>query len=148
MALTWRGMPVVLTWNARIKAPLKEWSQRFVTEVEASDAAGEDTARLAVRLHQLAAELGAVAEIRPSGGQRPLLSIRLVRVRIVFLPGCGPRRERREMEVVYVGGPQTDQRERVTHPPAELARDGGHYRRALHCAIDDAIRYLWVPDAV
>jgi hypothetical protein len=144
VTLTWRGKAVALTWQARLSAPHKAWSAQFMDQVQRSDAAGEDLTALTARIELLAAEVGAFPELQVDPSRAGLLSVRLLAPTIAYLPGSGPRRIGRSWDVVYVGGPMAGERHHVEAMPLVMVLDDGSYRRDVHCAIDDAVRYVWL----
>jgi hypothetical protein len=78
MAVTWRDVPVFLTWQARLGPPRREWTERFAAEVRLSDFLGETEQELAARLQPLTAELEAWAEIRSERMPNPAMMVRLM----------------------------------------------------------------------
>ena len=78
MTVTWRDVPVFLTWQARLGPPRREWTERFAAEVGRSDRLGETEQELEARLRPLAGELDARADVRRERMPNPALMVRLV----------------------------------------------------------------------
>jgi hypothetical protein len=48
--------------------------------------------------------------------------------------------------VEFVGGPRNGERRRLTDMPSVFAEQVGSYRRAVRCADDRALRYVYEED--
>ena len=141
---TWRNLRVFLSWHAGLTTPRRAWADRFTAEIEASDRLRESERQLAIRVQPLAVELGAIVDIRRSSDEQGLM-VRLVAPAIEYVRGANPRKIV-ESDIEFVGGPWHGELKYLERLPDEISTAGSCYHRALHCAVDDTVRYLWSDD--
>lgn len=142
MQPTWRGRPVVLTWEARFPTPRVAWVHQLHDAIAASDALGESETQLGARLNALALDEGAYVALALDDAWDRVLNIRLVAPRISYVRGAQPRRVFGPAVVELIGGSCGGERTEVGVLADALDCGGSSYRRSFHCAIDGTVRYV------